>query len=438
MRIAFITAGAGGMFCGSCLHDNTLAAALIKEGHDAILMPTYTPIRTDEESVSLHRVFMGGINVYLQQRFRFFRHTPWLLDRILDFPPLLRWVSRFAVRTEAADLADLTISILQGQKGNQVKEIYKLQRFFETTFQPDVILFTNVLLSGIALALQQSLKVPVISLLQGDDVFLEALPPKTKESAIQLINDNSLSLTGFISTSHYYANFMSSYLGLDRGKISVVYPGLNLKGHRSDHPIRSDPPFTIGYFARICPEKGFDQFVDAFIELHQAPNCPETHALVSGWLGENQKEFFATQMKKIHEAKLTEKFKHITCPDLDSKIDFFHQIDLLSVPTRYHEPKGLSILEAIANGVPVVQPAHGSFPELIRETGGGILVEPDSKTALVQGWLQLLNRSEFRYELAERGKNSIQTRFHAQAMARETVRCLQEMLHFPSETVTSS
>src|SRR6266404_6033342 len=113
MKIAYITAGAAGMYCGSCMHDNTLVAALQAAGHDALLIPTYTPIRTDEADVSQKRVFFGGINVYLQQKLGFFRHTPWPLDRLLDANWLLNWVSRFAVGTQAQELGDLTISMLE-------------------------------------------------------------------------------------------------------------------------------------------------------------------------------------------------------------------------------------------------------------------------------------------------------------------------------------
>src|SRR6516225_5680035 len=126
MKIAYITAGAANMYCGSCLHDNTLVAALAAQGQDALLIPTYTPIRTDEPDVSLKRVFFGGINVFLQQKFGLFRHTPWSLDRLLDAPGLLRWVSRFAVRTRAEDLGPLTVSMLRGEHGRQRKEIDKL------------------------------------------------------------------------------------------------------------------------------------------------------------------------------------------------------------------------------------------------------------------------------------------------------------------------
>src|SRR5438876_162126 len=146
MKVAYITAGAAGNFCGSCMHDNTLVAALQALGHDALLIPTYTPIRTDEKDVSTHRVFLGGINVYLQQKLALFRHTPWTLDRLLDFPGLLRWVSRFAVKTQADELAELTLSMLQGEHGHQRKEVAKLVDWLATDVRPDIVNLTNALL----------------------------------------------------------------------------------------------------------------------------------------------------------------------------------------------------------------------------------------------------------------------------------------------------
>src|SRR2546423_5227268 len=126
MKIAYITAGAAGMFCGSCMRDNTLVAALSRQGHEALLIPTYTPIRTDEDDVSQPRVFFGGINVYLQQKLSLFRHTPWFMDRLLDANALLNWVSRFAVKTQAEELGALAVSVLEGEHGHQRKEIEKL------------------------------------------------------------------------------------------------------------------------------------------------------------------------------------------------------------------------------------------------------------------------------------------------------------------------
>src|SRR5207253_10273183 len=148
MRIAYITAGAAGMYCGSCLKDNTLVTALIAQGHDALLIPTYLPTHTDEPDVSQQRIFFGGINVYLQQKVGLFRHTPWFLDRFLDSRGLLRWVSRFAVNTQANQLGDLTVSMLKGEYGHQRKEVDKLVDWLETDVRPEIVNLSNVLLSG--------------------------------------------------------------------------------------------------------------------------------------------------------------------------------------------------------------------------------------------------------------------------------------------------
>src|SRR3954465_11537944 len=110
MKIVYLAAGAAGMYCGSCLHDNTLAAALLKLGEDVLLVPTYTPLRTDEENVSDGHLFFGGINVYLQQKSPVFRHTPWFLDSLLDRPGMLNWATRGGPSLEAERLGDLTVS----------------------------------------------------------------------------------------------------------------------------------------------------------------------------------------------------------------------------------------------------------------------------------------------------------------------------------------
>ena len=231
MKIVYITAGAAGMFCGSCMRDNTLVSALYHLGHDAILLPTYTPIRTDEEDVSQSRVFFGGINVYLQQKVGLFRHTPWFLDRLLDGRGLLNWVSRFAVKTEAQELGELTISMLKGDHGYQRKEIVKLAAYLADEFKPEVINLTNALLSGMVPELKRRLPAPILCSLQGDDIFLESLPEPYRTQCLELVRDNCKQIDGFIATSAYYADFMSGYFAVPRERIHVVHPGLNLQGH---------------------------------------------------------------------------------------------------------------------------------------------------------------------------------------------------------------
>jgi glycosyltransferase involved in cell wall biosynthesis len=419
MRIAYVTAGAAGMYCGSCMRDNTLVAALAARGHDALLVPIYTPIRTDEDDVSVHRVFFGGINVYLQQKYSLFRHTPWFLDRLLDAPRLLRWVSRFAVSTQAERLGELTLSVLRGDHGHQRKEVDKLIGWL-TEHKPEVINLSNIMLSGIVPELRRRIKVPILCSLQGDDIYLDFLPDGHRKPALELIRANSAAIDGYVTTSVYYADFMASYLGLPRERIHVVLPGLNLKGHGAPRPERNGKPFTIGYFARVCPEKGFHVLAEAFHLLRQTPDTPPLRLRVSGYLGANNRPWFDGLWKQLRERGHADAVEHVESPDHASKVSFLQSLDVLSVPTTYREPKGLYVLEAWANGVPVVQPRHGSFPELIEATGGGLLVNPNDPADLAATLRRLAMEPTTADEMGRKGRAAVHARFTADRMAEET------------------
>ncbi|VTS01274.1 glycosyltransferase family 4 protein [Tuwongella immobilis] len=428
MKIALITAGAAGMYCGSCMHDNTLAAAMIQLGHETLLVPTFTPIRSDEEDVSQQRVFFGGINVYLQQKSFLFRMTPWFVDRLLDFPKLLRWVSRFASRTPYHEMGDLTLSMLEGTHGKQRKEVSKMVDWLENDIRPDVLIFSNVLLSGVIPEIKSRLNKPILATLQGDDIFLDALPESYRSRCMSQIRENAKSIDGYITTSDYYADFMAEYMNLPREAMHTIYPGLKLTGHGAEQPFRAEPPYTVGYFARICPEKGFHQFVDAFLAYSGLPDAPPCRIRVSGWLGEQYRAFFQEQMAKLAAAGLSDRVEYVESPTLADKVRFMQSLDILSVPTEYREPKGLYILEALANGVPVVQPGHGSFPELVARTGGGLTVEPNQPQALARGWQTLLADPDRRRACAEQGKRIVWDYFTDRRMAEETLAMLERYL----------
>lgn len=420
MRIAYITAGAAGMFCGSCMHDNTLVGALRAQGYDAVLVPTYTPIRTDEHDHSQRRVFLGGINVYLQQKYALFRRTPRFLDRLFDLPGLLRWASRRAVSVNAKELGDLTVSLLQGEHGHQRKEVQRLVEWLADDLRPDLVVLTNVLIAGIVPLLKERLPVPVLGVLQGDDVYIEALPESHYSRVLGLVRARCKLLDGFLATSAAYADFMSDYLGIPRERIQVVHPGLDLTGHGGPRPSAEGQPFRIGYFARICKEKGLHVLVEAFRLLAAEKPAIPCRLHVSGWLGRSDRPYFTDLLHTLRQAGLEQSFEYVESPDHASKVRFLHGIDVLSVPTTYCEPKGLYVLEALANGVPVVQPRHGSFPELIEMTGGGLLVNPNDPADLAAGLRLLRDDAALRAELGRKGQESVRGHFTAAVMARRT------------------
>ena len=254
MRILSITAGAAGMYCGSCFHDNALAAELLARGHDVTLLPVYTPTRTDEPNVSRDRVLFGGISVYLQQHFAMFRKTPRLLDRLWDAPSVIRASTSRGVSTDARLLGDMTVSMLQGAEGVLRKEFEKLVDWTRDEPLPDVVNLPNSLLVALASPLREALKRPVCCTLQGEEFFLSGLAEPYRAQAIALIRQYVPTVDRFIAVSDYCATFMSDLLGIPDDRIEVVPLGISMDGYeRRDG---GGHTFRVGYFARVAPEKG--------------------------------------------------------------------------------------------------------------------------------------------------------------------------------------
>ena len=421
MKIAYIAAGAAGMYCGTCIHDNTLAAALQRKGHDVALIPTYTPIRTDEADVSIDRVFYGGINVYLQQKSALFRHTPWLLDRLFDSPSLLNGLSRLSASTSAQDLGALTVSVLRGEEGQQRKELAKLVKWLKESYQPDLVQLTNSMFVGFAREMKRALGVPILCALQGEDIFLEDLIEPYRSQALKLMQGRAAEVDGYIAPCQYYADFMADYLDILPNKIDVVHLGLNLSEYGTHEKSLADTPFVIGYLARICPEKGLHLLVDAFYRLTNQFGADNVQLKVAGYLGKKDEPYLEQLIKQIDAWGLSDAFDYWGEVDRHQKIDFLNGLHVLSVPTTYKESKGLFILEALANGVPVVQPRHGSFPELIAATDGGILVDPESPDTIAEGISQLMNNRAYRDQLGQQGKEAVHREFSDDLMAEETL-----------------
>jgi len=428
MKIAYIAAGAANMYCGSCIHDNTLAAALIKKGHEVALIPTYTPLRTDEVNVTLDQVFYGGINVYLEQKFSFFRHTPWLLDKLFNSRALLNLASRFSASTNAKDLGALTVSVLQGEEGRQKKELAKLIQWLQESYRPEIVQLTNSMFLGMAKEIKKALGVPVLCAVQGEDLFLNELVEPYKSQARQLLRARAKDVDGFIATSQYYADFMADFLQVPIEKMHVVRLGINLQGHGVQQNLNGNTKLVIGYLARICPEKGLHLLVEAFHQLTQKLGKNAIQLKVAGYLGERDRLYFANILEQIEAWELNTVFKYYGEVNRAEKINFLNRLHVLSVPTTYQEPKGLFVLEALANGVPVVQPQHGAFPELISSTGGGILVEPNSPSAIAEGILKLLNDAPFRDRLGQQGQAAVHDAFSAEVMAATTIEVYRRYL----------
>jgi len=416
MRILQITAGAAGMYCGSCLMDNALAAELRARGEDVLLLPVYTPTRTDEANVSDGHVFFGGISVYLEQNVPLFRKTPAFLDRLWDAVPVIRAATSRGISVCPEALGELTISTLKGEEGNQAKEFKKLLGYLDHLPSFDLALVPNTLLISLAPALRRELNRPVICTLQGEDLFLEGLTEEHRAEAKELIRRHAAGVDGFVATSDYYADFMASYLGLDRKKIHTVPIGINLEGHGGP---RDEPsgPFTIGYFARVAPEKGLHLLVDAYRILRQERGLGDARLEAAGYLLPEHQGYLDEIQARLREWGLDREFRYHGTLDRVDKISFLKSLDVMSAPSPYAEPKGLYVLEALANGVPCVQPRHGAFPEVLGRTGGGVLFEPNDPADLADRLLELASDREATRALGRRGAEGVRQHHSIARMA---------------------
>ena len=428
MRIISISAGAGGMYCGSCIRDNALAAALMACGQDVVLLPIYTPILTDEDNVSADRVFFGGVSVFLEQHLALFRHTPWLLDRLWDAPWLLRIVSSQMISTKPEELGDLTVSMLEGSDGYQAKEIEKLLHWLRHQPKPDIIDISNSMLIALAKPLKEALGVPICCTLQGEDVFLNQLQEPYHARAIELISEGATYVNRFLAVSDYCAGHMSRHLRIPGAKIDVVPLGITIDGYQ-ERDRKAGGPFTIGHFGRIAPEKGLHDLCEAYRRLRASGRLDRGRIAIAGYLAPEHTAYLDSILQQMREWGLESEVTYRGKLDREQKIDFLNTLDLLAVPAAYDDPKGLALLEAMACGVPVVAPRRGTYTELVERTGGGLLVAPDDLDAFTDALATLGTDPVTCAELGRRGAQGVRARYTAEAMAKRVIDIYGSLVH---------
>lgn len=416
MRVLSFTGGAGDMYCGSCLRDNALAAALLARGHDVVLTPVYTPTRTDERNVSQAQVFFGGISVFLEQQVPLFRHTPRVFDRLWDAPWVIKLATKRQIKVDPKSLGEMTVSMLRGERGFQAKEIAKLLGWLKSEPRFDVINLPYALLIGLAEPLRRELKTPICCTLQGEDLFLDGLGQEYRNESMSLIRAAMPHVDAFLPVSEYYRDFMINYLGIPREKMRLVPLGINMDGYsaRQAHP---GQPFTVGYLARIAPEKGLHSLCEAYRVLRERTKGEPARLVAAGYLPPEHRPYLDEIRRQMREWGLEAEFEYCGEVDRAQKTAFLQSLDVFSVPTVYVEPKGLFLLEALANGVPVVQPRRGAFPEMVSKTGGGLIVEPDDPAALAEGWLTLWRDPERAAALGRAGAAGVREHYDVGRMA---------------------
>jgi glycosyltransferase involved in cell wall biosynthesis len=411
VRILSVTAGAASMYCGSCLRDNALAAQLIRRGHDVTLIPLYTPLLSDEANVTRPEVLFGGISIYLKHRSALFRRLPRFVDRLLDAPWLIRAFADRSVSTDPKLLGGLTISMLEGPGGVLRKEFDKLLEWVRQEPRPDVVTITNSMLIGLARPLADALQAPICCTLQGEALFLEGLTEPYRTRALELIRAQVKDVDRFIAVSDFESTYMRDYLRIPDEKMAVVPLGVQTKDFEDAEGAESAKAFTIGFLGRIAPEKGLHVLADAFVRLRRKTGRAQMRLEAAGYLAAAHKPYLADVQRILERAGLQGDFVYHGAVDRAGKTRFLRGIDVMSMPATYDEPKGFTLLEAMASGVPVVEPRRAALAEIVERAGGGLLVAPDDPDQLADGLCRLWTDRSLREELGRRGREGVRQHY---------------------------
>lgn len=428
MKIAQLVPGSGNAFyCENCLRDASIITELQKQGHQPIVVPLYLPIVLETDNVAEAPIFFGGINVYLQQKSSFFRKTPRWFDRIFDLPSLLKLAGKRSGMTQASELGDMTLSMLLGEKGNQAKEVKRLVNWLKQSAKPDLVQLSNALLLGMARQIKKELGIPILCLLQDEDIWLDAMPEPLRTKLWETMSERARDVDAFVSVSEYYKGQMSHRLGIPSEKIHVVYTGIQTEKYKQSN-LPYDPPI-IGYLERQCKEKGLEVLAKAFAILKKDSRLKNTKLLVAGGMTPGDEPFVDSIKKYLTQSGVIDDVEFLPNLNINERIEFLSKLTVLTVPAEHKEAFGIYVIEALASGVPVVQPNYGAFTELMNILKGGIIYEPNEPEILAKELGSLLESPERAKELGNIGKKAVEEHFKIEYTAQKFVKLITSLVN---------
>ena len=420
MIIVQIIPGSGGSFyCGNCLRDSKYVDALRKQGHEVIKIPMYLPLFSDEHDITDIPVFYGAVSIYLKQLYPVFRKAPEWFDKLLNSKPVLKLAAGFAGSTNAKGLDEMTVSMLLGEEGKQKEELDRMVDWIAEHFKPDVIHLSNALLLGLARRLKEKINAPVFCSLQDEDTWVEAMKPSSREMVWKLMETRAADVDAFIAVSDYYSDVMQKNMNIPREKLHRVHIGVDPADYEYISP--ENKKRVIGFISRECHCTGLDILVDAFIAIRKKKEFEDVHLLITGGSTGDDSKFIKDIERKIHKAGITEFVSFQKDFEGDARKEFFKKVSIISVPVRNGEAFGIYLLEAMASGIPVVQPSLGAFPEIINTSGGGILYEPNTPDTLANSLESMLSDPESLKRISLEGRKGVEKYFNISSHAEEMV-----------------
>ncbi|MFZ5431221.1 MAG: glycosyltransferase family 4 protein [Bacteroidota bacterium] len=430
MNIVQIIPGSGGSFyCGNCLRDSKFVTALREEGHQVVKVPMYLPLFSDEHDLGEIPVFYGAISIYLKQLYPIFRKAPAWFDKLLNSKPMLKLAAGMAGSTNAKGLEEMTLSMLLGEEGKQKEELEKMVDWIGEHLKPDVVHISNALLLGLARRIREKTGVPVVCSLQDEDVWVDVMKPEFQDQIWKQMTLKAQDVDAFIAVSQYFGEVMKTRMSLPDEKVFPVYLGVD-PGEYEFIP-STDKPRAVGYISRLCQANGFDIVVDAFIKLRQDPAFQDVRLVVTGGSTQSDTKYIKMLKRRLDRAGLHNEVDFHDEFEGPGRTDFFRKIVIGSVPVRNGEAFGMYLPELMASGIPIVQPALGAFPEIVKLSSGGVTYEPNSPDELAKAWAGLLQDPQRLEKLSHQARKGVEQYFNIHDHAKEMIGVYQRLIGSP-------
>ena len=427
MQIIHIVPGSGGSFyCGNCLRDSKYIRGLKDAGIDVIKVPMYLPLFADEHDLDDVPIFYGAISLYLKHTFPFLKRAPAWLDKILNSGPALKFAALMAGSTNPKGLEDMTISMLLGEMGDQKKELDHLVDWIAEHCEADVIHLSNALLIGLAKRFKEKLDVIVVCTLQDENTWVDAMDENFKIKTWETMKERAHDVDAFFAVSNFFAKEMQPILDLPNEKLITHHIMIDAKDYTYINS--SERPLHIGYLSRMCESNGLGLLVDAFILLKKDAKWKDVKLILTGGSTGDDNQFNKKIKKKISKAGLQEHVEYHKDFEEEGRLEFLTKISMLSVPVLEGEAFGLYLLEAMASGIPVVQPALGANPEIIEKAGGGIIYQPNKPEEMAAALIDLLDNPEKLSSLSKAGRDGVKNYFNIHNQALETIEIYNSIL----------
>jgi len=418
MKILFIIPGSGDSFyCGNCFRDNLQASALRNAGHDVVIMPLYLPLKQESFQADTP-LFFPATTYYLAQKFFGKRKMPKWIKKLTGSDAMLKIASSRSGTTSAKGMEDMTLSMIKGNDFAFMDHINQMISWIQTQEKPDIIHLSSTLIIGIAKVLRNHLNIPIICSVQDEEIWIDSLNKNDANRAWQSIAENIGYINHFTTTSEFYKDIVRKRIP-QISKVEVIYPGVDCRKYVSkNYP--KDP--TIGFFYRMNRENGLDILAEAFVKLKKKNTIKNLKLKIGGGYTSENKQFLKEIKKTL--APYAANVEISNSYSLEEQIRFYSEISVISVPIIFNESVGLYLCEAFAAGRPAVEPATGSFPEIVGEAG--LLYSPNNSDALADALEKLLTDNLLYNQSVDKAMKLSEMRYNEQILAEQLLKLYKQ------------